>query len=73
MTLSEAAPPQHVLTVRARDLDDSRNGRLLYYLAGDGAEDFTIDQALGTVHRPVQAVFVCVGGGAGEEGSSTRM
>ena len=47
MTLSEAAPPQHVLTVRARDLDDSRNGRLLYYLAGDGAEHFAIDPALG--------------------------
>ena len=51
MTLSEAAPPQHVLTVRARDPDDSRNGRLLYYLAGDGAEDFAIDPALGEMAR----------------------
>ncbi|XP_043247503.1 fat-like cadherin-related tumor suppressor homolog, partial [Amphibalanus amphitrite] len=49
VTLSEAAPPQHVLTVRATDADDSRNGRLLYYLAGDGAEDFSIDAALGHV------------------------
>ncbi|XP_037068712.1 protocadherin Fat 1-like [Pollicipes pollicipes] len=49
VTLSEAAPPHHVLTVRAHDLDDSRNGRLRYYLTGGGADDFAIDPALGHV------------------------
>lgn len=47
VTLSEAAPSQHLLTVRASDADDSRHARLRYYLAGDGADDFTIDPALG--------------------------